>query len=620
MPPMLNEWISLGVPYTIPILTALFLLMALLLLGMRAKSKKRSKRLSYTQQIIQAIQPDAGLENNLNLILEIIGSIVEAQGYAFYVRDSKTGLFLLKSVRHLREDLGKVAPSYSGLAPYEKEKYLPPLSLAADSANKEAGFIKEGEIPLCHIPLSKGQGLIRLGPTSGFSKKKFELLMYVTDLLPNFLDVLIEAELLRMKADVVETSSMALQQISSMSLDSETVIQKMFGMVSSAMGMSGGSLFISEAGTISISSFFGWSAETKRRLREPSTVSLLIQLIGAKELVHWDPDTPVLDQTISLIGNRGDVLIIAGRLPYPGKKAWFVCGFPQSALKDLTREQLKTSFQMMITELAKLVNLQNTMKTFGQTYSEFLKRLSSTIDDLNPYTVGYSEMMSRYSVIIAKEMGLPLMQIRSIGLAAHLSNIGVLGLSEDLYLKEGKFTEVEFEKMKLHAEVGASIIEMTIGDMDVAKNIRHHHERMDGNGYPHGLRGEEIPIGARIISVVQTFLAKINGRKYRDPLSFDKAIQLLESLAGVQLDVNVVQAFVRWFEKKRHAASVKSRSLGPCWEMCCTPVEVCRTCPAFQNNRQNCWEMQTNNCQSHGKSCETCFVYTEIKSRSATGT
>jgi HD-GYP domain-containing protein (c-di-GMP phosphodiesterase class II) len=619
MPPMLNEWISQIVPYAIPLLSAVLLSMALLSLWMRTKSNKRLKRLSYTQQVIQAIQPEAGLDNNLNLILEIIGSVVEAQGYAFYVRDPKTGHFLLKSVRHQRDDLGKVAPSYSGLAPYKKEKYLPPLSLAAESAKEEAGFIKEGEVPLYHIPLRRGQGVIRIGPSSRFPKKKLEMLSYIAELLPNFLDILIEAERLHMKADVVETSSIALQQISSMGMDSETVILKIFGMISSALGMSGGSLFLSEAGTISISSFFGWSAESKRRLNDPSTVSLLIQLIGKKELVHWDQETPVLDQAISLIGNRDDVLILAGRLPFPEKKAWFVCGFPQSATKDLSPEQLKTSFQMMIPELSKLVDLQNKMKTFGQTYSEFLKRLSSTIDDLNPYTVGQSEMMSRYSVIIAKEMGLPLKQIRNIGLAAHLSNIGVLGLSEDLYLKEGKFTEVEFEKMKLHAEVGASIIEMTIGDTEIAEYVRHHHERMDGNGYPHGLRGEEIPIGARIISVVQTFLAKINGRKYREPLSFEKAIQLIESLAGAQLDANVVQAFVSWFGKKRNAASVEGRSLGPCWEMCCTPVEVCRSCPAFHNNRQNCWEMQTNNCQSHGKSCETCFVYTEIKTRSKTG-
>jgi hypothetical protein len=112
------------------------------------------------------------------------------------------------------------------------------------------------------------------------------------------------------------------------------------------------------------------------------------------------------------------------------------------------------------------------------------------------------------------------------------------------------------------------------------------------------------------------FLAKINGRKYRDPLPFDKAIKLMESLAGTQLDEKVVQTFVRWFAAKRKGPELGGRALGACYDMGCTPSDICRVCPAYSQPEKNCWEVEGNNCQAHGKSCGTCFVYTETLSRS----
>lgn len=617
---MLQQWKDLLVSnafYTILGLSVALIGLLLIMLLQWRRAEKRSEKLAYTQRVLNLIQPEAGLENNLNLVLEVIGSIVDTHGYAFYLQDSKSN-YILKAVRHRRRDPGQVAPSYSGLAPYEKEEYLPPLSVKIDDALPGIGFIREGEVPLFQMTLSGGKGLIRIGPVAKIHKRSMELLIYTGGLLPQILDVLIESERLKIKAEVVETSSVALHTVSSMANDSETVIRKAFGMASSALGMSGGCILTSEAGYVSILSSFGWSKEIERRLSDASNVSMLIQLIGSQDLSVWNEEDSVFEQAVSVLGNRKDRFMMVGRLPFNGRRAWFICGFPPNPASDLSQEQILTSLGTMVRELTVLLGIQKDVKSFGKTYSDFLKKLAGAIDDLNPYTVGYSEMTSRYAVIIAKEMGLPLKQIRNIGIAAHLSNIGVLGLSEELYLKEGKFTEVEFEKMKLHSEVGAAIVEMTIGDQEVADYIRYHHERMDGNGYPAGLKGEEIPVGARIISVVQTFLAKINGRKYREPLPFEKAVQLIESLAGSQLDEQAVKAFTGWLNKKR-ASALKGKPLGPCWEMCCAPVEVCRTCPAFRNPQTPCWEASQNNCQAHGKSCETCFVYTETKTRRDVG-
>ena len=270
---------------------------------------------------------------------------------------------------------------------------------------------------------------------------------------------------------------------------------------------------------------------------------------------------------------------------------------------------------LIMKDVSELVRHQTSLRQLTSVYTSILKKLSQLLDNLTPYTVGYSEQMSRYSIIIAQEMGLPDDVVRDVALAAYLSNIGMLGISTELYQKEGKYTEQEFEMMKLHSEVGAQIVRVITGNERAAAFIMHHHERMDGNGYPAGLKGGEIPVGSRILAVVQTFLAKINGRMYREPLSFHLALKTLQTAAGTQLDADIVNIFIRWFQKKQMDPKFNGRSLGNCWEMNCTPSIVCEHCPAYGRTDINCWEAESNNCRAHGKQCETCFVRTEVATR-----
>jgi hypothetical protein len=139
---------------------------------------------------------------------------------------------------------------------------------------------------------------------------------------------------------------------------------------------------------------------------------------------------------------------------------------------------------------------------------------------------------------------------------------------------------------------------------------------MDGNGYPSRLVAENIPLGSRIIAVVQTFIAKINGRSYRDPLPFDDALKLINDSAGSQLDTKVVAVFLQWYEKRRSLHRGKNKALGNCWDLCCVPSSICSQCSSYGKTTKNCWEFESNNCLAHGKICETCFVYTEAMSRS----
>ncbi|MCZ8512626.1 HD domain-containing protein [Paenibacillus filicis] len=592
--------------WTVLAVTGMLILSLAGLLILNGMKRRADRRLSHALTLLERLQPSAGLENNLTSILELIGSVVSAPEFAFYIYHSKNKQYVLKAVRSEVNEKRKGAGG--------KERYLPPLSIPAQPApTPNLAFIKEGEVPVLSLPVGD-HGLIRIAPMRRLQGLKKRQLRFIAGLLPRILDVLIETDAMKLDHDVVVTSGTALHDVCSMALDSDTLIQKMIHMLSVALDVTATAVFVQKGGRYDTLAQKGFGPECQRSLA--SAGEWIEPFLSGKDgdvVVH--EGEPLFDQVPRLmISGKGDHFIFC-RLKLSWRDAVLVCRVQPVTSSGLSESERLASIRAAAKDMTRLTNIQEQMKPYAASYTELLKMISRSIDNLNPYTVGYSELMARYSVAIAQELKLPKEEIASISLAAYLSNIGVLGLSEELYLKEGKYSEAEFEKMKLHAEVGASIVEMTIGDKLVADCIRYHHERMDGNGYPAGIRGDEIPVGARIIAVVQTFLAKIGGRKYREPLPFDKAMGLVRSIAGAQLDPNVVDALIRWFEGKRQSRAKPGFPLGPCWEMCCTPSDICKTCPAYDQMVKPCWEFEKNNCQSHGKICQSCVVYTETQAK-----
>ncbi|HEU4962867.1 MAG TPA: HD domain-containing phosphohydrolase [Bacilli bacterium] len=610
---MLSNWNTWLEPYGVWIAAGAVAVVIVSVLALTLQQRARTKLRRQEEQAVRLLQhlhPTAGLENNLDFLLEVFGGLVEAHGYAFYVRRDNETKFVLRAVRYQESaDDGK-----------DKERYQPPISVPLDQAPQVIGVTTDGDVPLLNIPVGQ-VGLVRIGPCRGVGGQAKVLLHHLADLLPNVLDTLVETDRLKMQTDVVTTSDHALRAVCAMALDQEAVLTKTLAMFATALGFSGNLLFMQHGTKTEVLVRSGFSAEAERRLTASAAPARhLWNLIGHRDLLLMHNGDTNYAKVAAAIGNgtddRSDLYLLS-KIHTGSGTALLLSRLPHLADTGLTEAQLMTTAATLVKQLAHLIKTQNNLKPLSASYIDLLKSLSRTIDNLNPYTVGYSELMSRYSIIIAQEMGLPLREIQDISLAAYLSNIGVLGLSEDLYLKEGQFSEVEYEKMKLHAEVGAAIIELTIGNQAVAAYIRHHHERMDGNGYPAGLGGAEIPLGARIIAVVQTFLAKINGRKYREPLGFAQALNLLKSASGNQLDADVVNALIRWFEKKQQTVTRRGQSLGPCWEMCCSTAEICKSCPAYGQTERNCWEYERNNCLAHGKVCESCYVYTEAMARKA---
>jgi putative nucleotidyltransferase with HDIG domain len=165
--------------------------------------------------------------------------------------------------------------------------------------------------------------------------------------------------------------------------------------------------------------------------------------------------------------------------------------------------------------------------------------LTSAIDASDPFTHGHSFRVSRYALRIARAMGMSSRDLEMLEYAGLLHDIGKIAVQNDILLKVGPLTDEEWRSLKSHPNVGADIVDQLKFLKEASEVIRSHHERPDGNGYPRGLKGEEVPLAARILNVVDAFDAMTSDRPYRKALPIERVIQELEVYKGKQFDEQV---------------------------------------------------------------------------------
>jgi putative nucleotidyltransferase with HDIG domain len=185
-----------------------------------------------------------------------------------------------------------------------------------------------------------------------------------------------------------------------------------------------------------------------------------------------------------------------------------------------------------------------------------IEALALAIEAKDQTTHAHLERVEVYAIGVGKELGLSEEELEALRASALLHDIGKLGVPEYIISKPGKLTPEEFEKMKTHTVVGAEIVEQIRFPYPVAPIVRSHHEKWDGTGYPDGLAGEQIPIGARILSAVDCLDALASDRQYRRALPLEEAIKIVESEAGKSFDPKVVEILRRCYvELERLATS-----------------------------------------------------------------
>jgi putative nucleotidyltransferase with HDIG domain len=174
--------------------------------------------------------------------------------------------------------------------------------------------------------------------------------------------------------------------------------------------------------------------------------------------------------------------------------------------------------------------------------------LAATVDAKDHYTYGHSKKVSQYAVILAEALGLPQDRIATIRAAGLLHDIGKIAIPDSVLNKAGPLTEEEWEPMRQHPELGMEILKHVIDLVNCLPAILHHHEHFDGTGYPGGLKGEEIPMEARLLHIADAYDAITSMRPYHNQSSPQEAIDELRRCSGTQFDPGLVKVFCRIME------------------------------------------------------------------------
>ncbi len=216
-------------------------------------------------------------------------------------------------------------------------------------------------------------------------------------------------------------------------------------------------------------------------------------------------------------------------------------------MASLAAAPLYLTYRTYKVYLGRIQDQQRHVQQVSDLHLATIEALALAIDAKDQTAQSHIRRVQVYAAGIARALGMPDTEIQGVKTAALLHDIGKLAVPEHILSKPGPLTQEEFQKIRIHPQVGAEIISGVPFPYPVAPLILSHHERWDGKGYPGGLKGDEIPLGARILSVVDYFDALMSERPYHKAMSFDAAIGLLHQESGKALDPRIVQTFIEMY-------------------------------------------------------------------------
>jgi HD-GYP domain-containing protein (c-di-GMP phosphodiesterase class II) len=224
--------------------------------------------------------------------------------------------------------------------------------------------------------------------------------------------------------------------------------------------------------------------------------------------------------------------------------------------------ELAQTFNNMASDIESYIaRLKQAAEENRELFLGSIRMLAAAIDEKDPYTRGHSDRVAKYSVMVGQQLGLSAEELDRLRISALLHDVGKIGVDDRVLKKPGALTAEEYQIMKQHPSKGANIMRPVAQLKEMLPGIELHHEHVDGKGYPYGLKGDEIPLMARIISVSDTLDAITTNRPYQSAREIDTALEVIRKAAGSKFDPNVVGAL---------EAVVQSGKL----HLAPTPVEV----------------------------------------------
>ncbi len=597
--------------FTAAALAAIILLMLILWMVQKKKQEAETKLL---KQILSCCAKFESASKSINEIFSILSQYVKAEEYAFYLIDNKDKQYVLKAVHYKNTSDATLNLSYSGLVPHKKVKYAFPVSLGAADFGSGVTVRDGDKMRLISIPIKGGNAVVELkvGPKYTLragTKAKLEEIAQELEVAAN---LIVAVERFSNRIKVLETAKQATRSVASI-ISGNGVFKMAINMFAKTINAKGGFFLRESIDALELDVESGMTKENSLIFKYDADIHKFFkQIVTAKKIATLNKNDSLFENLPVYFTSEGVRQIILFNMDFEGNSG--IAGFWYDQVYEIDDYQT-SSLLLMFSKISDVFKRSFLITSHSQDNIETLKLISTLVDDLSPYTVGFSQLMEYYATAIAQELKLPQTEVKKIALAAFLNNIGISVLSYDIFLAKGKYMEYDYEVIKLHSEVGADIIEAIYGDTAIANMVRYHHERIDGLGYPYRIKGDEIPLGAKILAVVQFFVAKISPRSFRDAATFDETLEALRHVAGTQLDADVVDTFLSWITRTRNAFAGADHSLDYCWNMRCVSDEICNKCPAKLKVTKRCWEEDGNACMAHGNKCETCFIFTEYQGR-----
>jgi putative nucleotidyltransferase with HDIG domain len=314
-------------------------------------------------------------------------------------------------------------------------------------------------------------------------------------------------------------------------------------------------------------------SQARAVLPEPAALAVLA-------IAYYVTNTLAVACIIALTESKSFAAIARGSLwlvPYYGcatSMAWMIGAMPTNIQWELPIICLPIVYvvhRSHRTLLAQVEKEKAHVEEVNRVHMRTIEALALAIDAKDHTTHDHLERVQLYALEIGKELGLGAAQLDALRAASVLHDIGKLAVPEHIISKPGKLTPAEFQKMKIHPVVGAEILERVSFPYPVTPMVRSHHEKWDGSGYPDGLKGEEIPIGARILSVVDCFDALASDRQYRRALPIDEAMAKVAAESGTSFDPAVVEVLRRRYrELETKAEALRSHSPALSTDICIT--------------------------------------------------
>lgn len=265
---------------------------------------------------------------------------------------------------------------------------------------------------------------------------------------------------------------------------------------------------------------------------------------------RWNVNTVIIAFTVLAVvifmQFQGIAIEIVGPVAILGLSMIWLISWVQA------KKTYKVFYERELQQLQNLVQLAQEKQNNGNNILGTIHALAATVDAKDHYTYGHSEKVAKYATAIAQELGYSQDSLESVRVAALLHDIGKIGVPDHLLGKSRPLSPKEWEVMRSHPDLGVAILKHIDAIKDCLVAVLHHHERYDGSGYPAGLKGENIPLNARILAVADAYDAMTSERPYRQgKMTCEQALAELTRCAGKQFDPRVVEVLASLFEEPK---------------------------------------------------------------------